>query len=803
MFKNYIKSAWRNLVRNKLYTIINLIGFSIALAAVFILLVYVSNEYSYDKSIPKYNQCYRIISSFENGDYQNPNIPFPLGEEIKRNFPEVEEIALFRESPRLQLKSKDDYSSEEGIHSVSKEFLNLMGVQLLEGNPTNPLPDAYSIVINEKIANKYFGKRKPIGQKLSLKNKKFVRELTVTGVIKDLPENLTYGANAFLHMDLGVDLLFGNMITYGSKPTRSTITENWGFSTLGAIVRLQEGTSPETFESKLNKHLHQLRGDKYQLIHSLQAIKDAHLYSDHLQNLHKTPGNRKLMFLLLSVAILILIVASINYIILNTATSMKRTLEMGMRRVLGAQKASLRKQLLLESILLSLICFPLALTLAELIIPYLHQLFGIEIIIHYGSNTILIAIFALLTLLAGLLSGTYLSVFLAKVEPIELIKSKKLNQSIHNIIRKSLILIQLIIFIALSISSLLIKQQLDYISVKDLGYNKEALLIIPLRGTEMEKKYSWLKDQLSKSSLITNISGAMSCPPSAFTMQMNIPHPNQPEKKIGLQFFVTDENFVKTMGMQMIEGQSFSSDKHAIQSGVILNESAVKFMNLVDPIGKNTTLGTIVGIVKDFHPQGLTEAIPPACIQKVEKANIKSQIKELIIRTRPESLKATMQLIRKVWKQKAPECELHMKFSDERLSRLYQKEQKFSKLFQSFTIMAIFIAALGLFGFSLFMVEQRTQEIGIRKVMGANIGTIIAKFVTEYTKLILIAFLVSAPLSWYFIHKILANYVYRAPINPWYFIMGLLAAFIIVLISISGNIYKAANQNPVESLKHE
>lgn len=803
MWNNHIKLAWRNLLHNKLYSIINLVGFSMALAVVFILLVYVSNENNYDKSMLNYRNCYRLLSHLKDGSYKVPNIPYPLTEEIQSNFPEVETVAMFQNNPKLQVKTHQYYNTEDEFHSVSNKFFGMLKTEIIEGNPLNPLPDSHSIVLSQKIAKKYFAEGAALGKKITIKNRKFIKDLTVTGIIKDLPQNLTYRAEAYLHMDLSFDLLLGNMITYGSTPKRQNLLENWNFPTTTLLLMLSQGSDPSSLERKINNHLLKLRGKEYYFEHKIQPIVDVHLNSNNLHNLHKSPGNKKLLILQLTIAFLILMVASINYVILNTATSLKRTKEFGLRKVLGAHRSALRKQLLIESILLSLISLPLALTIAELISPKLQEIFGLKITFHYENNILVITLFILLTLFAGVLSGSYLSVLLTKVETLELLKSKKLNLKTHKTIRDGLIMVQMIIFISLIICSLFIREQLNYISIKDMGYNKKALLIVPLRGTEMEREYSWLKDQISKSPMIERVSGAMSCPPLSFTMQMNIPNPSQPDEDISLQFIVADEDFISTMGIKMVAGHSFTSDRSFNQSGVILNETAVKLMKFDNPIGQKTSLGDIIGVVKDFHPTGLTKEIPPTCIQMVNKANIKSQIKDIVIRTHPEKVNEAMNLIRNIWRERASEMDLKIQMPDERLSNIYQKEQKFSKLFQTYTFMAILIATLGLFGFSLFIAEQHTKEIGIRKVMGANMIQIFLNLCRGYAKLLILAFIIAAPTSWFFMQKILDNYVYRAPLNLVYFALALIAASLIIILSISGNIWKAAIQNPVKCLKYE
>ena len=801
MFKNYLTIAWRNLLRNKLYTIINLTGFSMALAAVFILLVYVSHEFSYDKDIPDYQNTYRIVLAFENSS--TPCSGYPMKEQIVRKFPEIKRCTRFMPLHSINYKTKGDFIPLKQTHAVDSSFFSFMGVHLLQGDPQNPIPDSHSIAISEKTAQKLFPEGSPMGKQITIQQKDLQKELTITARYDNMVSNTTYRGEAFIHMDLGVDILVGNMLTYGCEPRREDITENYWFKSVATLLKINPNSNPRLLSEKMQKHFHKLANNQYARNLLLQPIKEAHLKSGDMQNYHTPPGNQKRMLLLLLIACLTLIVASVNYIILSTATSIKRTQEIGIRKVLGANKKELRLQLLTESLLLSIICLPIALTLAELMVPYMGYLFNIHFQIHYSSTMAIIISFSLLTTLAGVLSGMYLSIFMIRLHPIQLLRAKKLTSKKHSFVQKTLILTQIVIFTALLIGSLLMQQQLKQLSVRDLGYNKECLLTIPLRGTSMDGKYSTLKQEIQSIPGVDGISGTMFCPPTTNYMYMTITNPGDPDKKITLNMLQVDKDFISVMGINMIEGNNLASGSGDQQKGIIVNQTGIKEMNLKNPLGTDTSIGPIVGICKDFQISGFKEAMGPICLTKVSKQNMDARIKVIIIRTSPKSLNKVIASIKSIWKEQAPISQLSIQFMDDKLDHLYAKERSFTRMFESFTILAIFIAAMGLFGFSLFIVQQRTQEIGIRKVMGASIIGIILKFSKDYIILLIIAFSIAAPISYYFMQRILENYIYKAPINPWYFVIALAIATAIVMTSIIGNILNAANKNPVESLKYE
>jgi putative ABC transport system permease protein len=510
-------------------------------------------------------------------------------------------------------------------------------------------------------------------------------------------------------------------------------------------------------------------------------------------------GNINNVYIFSLIGIIILVIACINYTILSTAKSSTRSKEIGIRKVLGAGKNTLLKQILGESVLISFISLPVALLLAHLLLPSVNQLFRKQLVIHYSENWQFIAGFILLTLFVGLISGSYLAFYLSSFQPVDVLKSKINIGITRSIYQKILIIIQLIIFVVLILGTCIIYKQIHYALHKDMGLNKEGLVIIHYDDDGFRKRYESFKNEISKNPDIINVSGAMFSPPYNGGMQWDVPRIDDPDQIIKVEGLAVDFNYIETLGFTLSEGRTFSKEFGSDSSAIMLNETAVKKLGLADPVGKMIDDRLIIGVIKDFHLHSFHKAIMPMIIDIM----LMKYAGEVVVRIKPDNISTTMNFIEDKWKEFAPDVPFDYSFFDDALEELYSEEQRFGKIISLFTLLAVFIASIGLFGLSLFIGEQRVKEIGIRKVFGSSVSRIVKLILKEYLLMVLIANLIAWPVAYFIMNKWLQNFAYHAKIDFWLYIGAAALSMFIVLMTMSFQTIKAAQTNPAETLKYE
>ncbi|NOX46821.1 MAG: FtsX-like permease family protein [Chlorobi bacterium] len=791
MFKNYLLTAVRFLKRNKLFTLINLGGLSIALACSFFILVYVLNEISYDKSHLKRDRIYRVISHSKSFESTSPGTPFLFAPTLKKDFPEVETACRARILSGLELEQTGEFVYERRPVSADPEIFDIFTIPLVSGNPEqNLLENENDIIISEKIAKKYYKGENPIGKILNAKLKGKPYQFRVTAVMENFP------ANSSFHTDIltSIELSYNQVKSHFSEDPDYVIS---GFF-WSTYILLPENYDPSQFEDKLqvlNKQYAENEQPDYEF--TLQSLSDTYLHSDHIVNNPLPIGNLGNIYLFAGIGLLIVLIACANYIILGSALSMKRAKEIGLRKVMGANKGSIRKQILIESSLLALMSIPIALVLIEFFMPFIEQLFNTKII--YLSSNIVFYILGFLSiiLITGMLSGLYIAFYLSSLKTIDILKNKPISGKNRVFVRKALISFQLVIFMILIFGLLTVRNQFQFVLNQNLGFDKGNLYIIKFNNDKFNAYDEYL-EKIKSSPYVINAGAAMMGPPTYGSMSMMVPTVDDPETKIQLEGMAVGFNFLETFGFKILEGRAFGKEYSTDYDTWILNETAVKQLGLTNPVGKTIEGSKIIGVVKDFHFHSFHTEIPPLNIELIDE-----YIQQIAVRIQADKIDETKEFLEREWEKLAPDLDFHIYGFDGLLKGMYDDDERMMKLLLWSSVISILIAVSGLIGTTLFILKSRTSEIGVRKVFGSSVSSIVFSIQREFGLLVIISFVIAIPVGIYFMNRWLENYVYRAGYNWQIFVLTGLTAIVIVATAVTIQAIKASNANPVDSLKYE
>ncbi|MFQ5675397.1 MAG: ABC transporter permease [bacterium] len=793
MFKSYLKIALRNLQRQKIYTILNITGLSVGMTASFLVLLFVYGELSYDNFHEKGDRVFRVIANDQIFKSSEPDAPFLFAPTVESEFPEVRKAARVRRVD-ARIKIGDGFSRMGSFVCSDSEIFDILTLPVLQGDPGTLLVDPYAVTISEEMAKVLFGDENPVGKTLTVNNYGEVYELKVTGIFKDLPHNSTFRANFIAGLKLAYDQL--NKIYSEAKILPN---ENWEVASYMTYLQLVDGSQKAEFEKKLADFVTN-RQKEPRFKYHLQPLKDIYLGSAYLTNNHVPQGDTKKIYLFSAVALLILLIAAISFVLLSTALSARRTTEVGLRKVVGARRADVIWQILLESIALAMLALPVALVALELALPQLNQMFGLQLATRYLRDWPMLLGFAGITLVVGLLSGSYIAILVSALHPVEILRRKSQGMNRRSLFRRALIIVQISIFTALIGFSVTIQQQLHFVQTQDMGFDKEHLLTISFRDREVRESYQAYKDAVKSHAGVIDVSGALYVPPTDGFAISQFPKADEPETKIEVECISVDYDFEETLGLEVVAGRSFSKDYATdLGNAVIINETAVRELGMDDPVGK--LLGEdmrVIGVVKDFHIHSFRKKIKPVALDLQPK-----YAREMIIKISPVNISGTIAFLRDRWENLNPGKSFKYRFFDESLQSLYSREQQFSKIMRYFTLLAIFVACLGLLGLALFMAEQKTKEIGIRKVLGASMPGIVGLLSKEFCGLILIGAVVASPFAYYAMNRWLQNFAYRISIEWWVFVLAGGLALAIALLTVSTQAIRAALANPVESLRCE
>jgi putative ABC transport system permease protein len=796
MFKNYLKIAVRNLIRHKTYSFINIVGLAIGMASCILILLWVLEELSFDRFHEKGDRIYKVLRDY--GEGLGSTTPYILGSYLPNDFPEIENITrVMKGTDPLTVKIEDSEFKETNWLFTDKEFFDIFSFPLIGIDRESALSEPFSVIITERLASKYFGEENPIGKVLNFEWCEESYDLKVTGIARDFPHNSHIQADLIISMSLIEDVW--NKNTLQMLGYTLNFLEHWGANTLYTYVLLSEGVTANNLNKKLPEFVkrHNAIGGGF----SLQPLNEVYLSSSNLSDDRIPQGNIHKIYLFSGIAFLILVIACFNYVILSTARLTLRIKEIGVRKVAGAKRIDLVKQILLESILTSLISLPIAFVLIELFLPTFDRLFNYHFALHYYNSFNFIAGSLLITLLVGLFSGSYIAVYLSRFNPTEILQRKVDTRTTKSLLRKTLIILQLAVFITMTFCTLVIYRQTHYLYNKDLGFNEKNLIRIDVFEDQIMRRYTSFKNELLRNPKILNVS---SCLPLSDKVIITIPGAPQ-ESRIEMPKILCDYDYANTMGMTLLEGRVFSRENSSDpDEAVILNETAVKFLGLSYPtIGKEIEINNksrrIIGVVKDFHEASLYEKIQPRLIILMPELFTQN----IYIRIAKLDEAETIAFIKDTWNRMYPDHFLNYFFVDNEIEQQYRTEQNFGRIIAYTTILSLCIAGLGLFGLALLMARTRTKEIGIRKVFGASVFGIVQLFLKEFMILIGIANILAWPVGYFIMDKWLENFAYNINIGPGIFIMCGFVALLIALITISFQTIKAATANPVEALRYE
>ena len=803
MIKNYLKTAWRNIRKNKLFSFINILGLSIGITTCFIIMLYVQDELSYDKFNKNADNIARVIFQADiNGGKINESIVMaPVAQTMKKDFPEVMDATRLANFGTQKITYQDKSFKDDRFALVDPDFFSIFTLPMIEGDPKTALLQSNAVVITKSIAEKYFGKVDPIGKTLGFNNNKELYK--VTGVIKDVP------ANSHFHFDL-----FGSMTGF-----KDATSDSWMGGNFYTYLLLRPGTDLKKMESKFPDMVAKYMGPQIQqemglslsefrtkgnkLGFALQPLTSIHLHSS-TNNEFEPGGNATYVYIFAGVALFMLIVACINFINLSTAGAAKRAKEVGIRKVAGSGRFQLIRQFLSESVLITLFALLIAIVLVQLALPAFNGISGKHLSLDIKPILALVG----LGLVVGIIAGIYPAFYLSSFRPIAVLKGKLTNSHKRFGLRSGLVIFQFFISVVLIIGTIVVYRQMKFMQNKDLGYDKDQLITIPnsyLLGNDQQT----FKQQMLQDPRIVNatISWYKPAGPTNYNNAIAYPQGNDHLLVDGVDFHV-DEQYIPTMGMKIVSGRNFSRDFRTDSSAIILNETAAKALGWDDKIAigktvirQNSDKGNnfsfhVIGVVKNFNFKSLHEAISPLYMTLQPEGG-------LIFRIKTTDVAGLLASMKKQWDSYNTTEPFTYSFMDDLFNKTYAAEQKTGTILNIFSVLIIFVACLGLFGLVTYTSEQRTKEIGIRKVLGASISQVMQMLSKEFLKLVLIASLIAFPAAWWGMNKWLESFAYRIDISWWVFAVSGFAALLIALITVSFQAIKAAIANPVKSLKTE
>jgi putative ABC transport system permease protein len=813
MISSYLKTAFRNLFKRKGYTILNVLGLAIGIVCCLLIFQYVAFEKSYDTFEPDYNQIVRLrLDSYQQGKlaWKSATSYPAFGPTLKRDFPEVEDFCrLIDDDVLLSNDARNVKFKEEKGYYADPSVLSMFGIQLVKGNAATALNAPDKILLSENTAKKYFGNEDPLGKRLTNRNPDYIRSYEVTGVFKEFPQN----SHLIIDHLLSYSTLGSINRFYGD--TSNATETSFGWYDFYTYLKLKPGTDYQKFEAKFpafcNKYINSKEWNKTNNVRDeihIIPLKDIHLYSNYNQEA-EVNGNGQSVSFLFMIAFFIIGIAWINYINLATARSMERAREVGVRKVVGALRSNLIKQFLVESFLLNLMAFLLAIISVYLLTPWFNKFTGREtqLFFHLPSNYWLG--FLAMFLAGSLLSGIYPAFVLSGFKPVLVLKGLFKNSSSGLILRKSLIITQFATSVVLIAGTIVVYQQVSYMQRQNLGVNINQTLV--LKGAESitdsvyQNVYQPFKTDLLKIPGVKNVSASTNVMGEEiyWTNDSRQLAPNS--KSVTLYNLGIDYDFIPSYGLKISAGRNFSKDFATDKKAVLLNESAARLLGLTD-FNKAVTQSIIsrgdtvklAGIVADYHHQGLQKAIEPMIFRLVPNSRGAYALK-----IQSGNVNSTIAAIQKIWNQYFPADPFNYFFLDDYFNQQYNADQLFGKVFGLFAFLAILIACFGLLGLSAYNVLQRTKEIGIRKILGASTQSLLYLLSKDFLTLIMISFVIAIPVSWWIMHNWLQNYAYRISIGWWVFVVAGTAALCVALITISLQAIKVAIANPVKSLRTE
>jgi len=791
MFKHYLLTIFRILSRNKLNLVLNLIGLTLGLSASFIVLNYVLTEAGFDKFHEHKNRIYRILTEKPDVNWTEPKTSYILTKYITDYIPEVEKVTSIGYLPYAQIKNGDEFERAGIFRTATNEIFEIFTFKFIEGNPAEALIDPFSVTISKDIADQYFPGESAVGKTIELNNRGNLYTLIVTGVYENIPKLSSIKADFIGHIEL-------SFREFAREEWSKDIRTAWYLDFFRTFVLLNSDTKPEVVEEKFRVIESDFMGDKVNFIRSLQKLGDMYLHSGHLMNAGLR-GSLTNLYIFSAIGFVILLIACFNYIILSIGQSTLRTKEIGIRKVTGATKNSIIRQILGESVSVSILSMPLAMVVVHFALPKMNQLFRTGMEINYGENLSLLLLFIILTLIVGIGSGSYISFYLAKYDPVHVFKNKIGAGKSKALFQKVLITIQIFFFVCLFSGSQIIFKQISLGKKADLGFNYTNLAHMEISRRAIVNNYLIFKQELLRNPDILFVSGGNVIPPNNSRMVTPVPLKEDPEQKVNLEGMGVDFDFFKILELSIIEGREFSRDFPTDSGKFIINETAVKMLGLKNPVGEILMGEEIIGVVRDFQVHSIHEGITPLEIQ-ISKPKY---ISEYLIKYREGRFSEVSEYCKNVLSKMAPDSYLDFQPFEDRLGDMYSKEKRLGRIAFLFGSIAIVIAILGLFGHSLFVARQQTREIGIRKIHGALTRDILRFYGSSFIKTTIVANILACPIVIFVMQKWLQNFTYQASIGIVIFMLSFLVSLIVVVVTIISQSLNAANVNPAKTLRYE
>ncbi|HMH34771.1 MAG TPA: ABC transporter permease [Puia sp.] len=809
MITNFFKIAWRNLLRNKTFSIVNISGLAIGLCCFLLIALYVLDELGFDRYNYKAENIYRINADirFGGGDLHMPFTSDMMGQLLKKDYPQVEQYTrIYNSSGSKLIKKGNSYINERNVAHVDSTFFEIFTLPAVQGDTKTALNEPNTVVLTESAAKKYFGTADVIGKTIETNDNKN-KLYKITAVIRDIPRNSHFHFD-FLFSMKNVDYQWGQLSSHN-------------FHT---YILLKKGTDYKAFEKNFDQYIvkyvlpyvqqfikissmEEFKKSGNKLEYSLIPLTKIHLYSDRLYELSPS-GNIQSLYIFGAIALFILLIACINFMNLTTARSANRAREVGIRKVLGTERKELIAQFLIESTLMALFSMVIAIGIAFFVLPLFNNIANKSMRLTSLFSPVILPLLITLPFVVGLLAGSYPAFFLSAFRPIEVLKGKLKLGSKSGSLRSVLVVFQFTTSIILIIGTIVIYKQLGYIQSKDLGFKKEQVLIVD-DAYALQDNVDAFKNKVLQMNGVVSASISSFLPVTSSSRNDNSYFKDaEMDSKTGLdmQAWNVDYDYLKTMGIQIIKGRAFSRDFGSDSSAVIINETTAKFLGYDDPVGKkifkpddnNKPVGyNIIGVVKNFNFESLRESIGPLSLFLRKSTGLAS------FKVNSSNINHLLKQVEDNWKVMAPGMPFSYRFLDQAFDEMYRTDQRIGKIFMVFAVLAILIACLGLFGLATFIAEQRTKEIGIRKVLGASVQGIISLLSKDFVKLVAISFVIAAPIAWWSMNKWLNDFVYRISIAWWIFGLAALLALITALATVSFHAIKAALQNPVNSLRNE
>ncbi|MFI5159860.1 MAG: ABC transporter permease [Sphingobacteriales bacterium] len=812
MFRNYLRSAWRNITRHKFISFVNIFGLTVGLTCCLLIITYLINELSYDKYNVNADRTYRVTRIFysRNGEenLHLSSVAPPFGPLLKTDFPAIEKITRVLPNGTIVFRYKEKLFNEENGFFADENFFNVFTGNIIEGDGKKGLYDPYSVMLTPEVAKKYFGSENPINKTVILSNIK--HGFKVTGIFKPFP------TNAHMHPEI---LMSFNTLRdtniYGEKQLET----NFGNNSFFTYLLMPKGYNMDMITRQLPDFI-----DKYMprggvpaniKMHqttklTLQKLTDIHLQS-HLADEIEPNGDIKRVYIFSIIALFILLIACINYMNLSTARSALRAREIGIRKVIGAQRKEIIRQFLGESVLITWVALILAGTLTFFLLPYINSLSHLSLsfssLLHWNILTGIL----LLPFAVGLFSGIYPAIFMSSFRPVQVLKGLLKVGSGNVSFRQVLVVVQFSVSIILIVATTVVFQQLRYIENKSLGFNKDFILTTAYSG-DLTNRFESFKNELLKNPAVKNVGRSSRIPSGRLLDDQNaqvIEGGKAVPTQIELKMLTTDYGFMDTYGMQLAAGRNFSRQYLTDTANYVINETAVQQLGWKTPlnaVGKDLiyggTKGKVIGIVKDFHFESLHQAIVPMIFLLPSSSS--SFYNRISVKIDGHNAQSAISTIGDTWHKYLPDVPFDYNFLDQKFQKLYDAEQQESQLFTIFSCLAIFIACLGLFGLSAFTISQRVKEIGIRKVLGANIPQIVVELSRSFMTLVIVAAVIALPLAAWGINKwFLQDFSFHVGLSWWVFAFAGIMAFVIAFVTISFQAVKAASANPVKSLRSE